>query len=71
MFKIDNTKLAEVQSAAERGWRNSALLEADIQINKREDSNDPTVAAWRQYRMDLRNWPEHPKFPDKAFRPSI
>lgn len=56
----------------ERGWRNMELARADIELFKVQDS-DPkavgSVADWRQYRKELRAWPEHEGFPSKANRP--
>lgn len=60
-------------SVSERGWRNSELLRADIELNKVQDS-DPkavgTVGQWREYRKQLRAWPDHTDFPDKLKRPT-
>jgi hypothetical protein len=56
----------------ERFWRDSELNRADEELNKVQDS-DPksvgTVTEWRQYRKDLRAWPDNSNFPDKNFRP--
>lgn len=59
-------------SRAERIWRNSELVVADIELNKVQDSDTNavgTVSQWREYRKALRAWPEHSEFPDKAYRP--
>lgn len=56
----------------ERTWRNSELDEADIELNKVQDSDAKSVgsvADWRNYRKLLRSWPEHVEFPNKTFRP--
>ena len=59
-------------ASAERMWRDDELMVADIELNKLQDGvGVGTVTAWRAYRCALRDWPEHPKFPDKAFRPNI
>ena len=56
----------------ERQWRDAELARADIELFKVQDS-DPkavgSVADWRQYRKELRAWPEHEGFPSKANRP--
>ena len=57
---------------AERLWRDQELTVADVELLKAEDG-DPafvsTPAQWRQYRVDLRNWPQSPDFPDSTLRP--
>ena len=54
----------------ERAWRNAELSRADIELNKVQDGMGiGSVAAWRQYRVDLRNWPENPEFPNSMARP--
>lgn len=59
-------------SAVERAWRDSELDRADEELNKVQDS-DPkaygTVTQWRDYRKELRAWPEHAQFPTQAQRP--
>lgn len=56
----------------EKDWRNAELDRADEELNKVQDA-DPkafgTVTQWRQYRKELRAWPEHAEFPNKEFRP--
>ena len=56
----------------ERDWRDAELSYADTALLMAED-NDPTAvgapAAWREYRIALRGWPESPSFPDKEGRP--
>lgn len=55
----------------ERLWRNIELSRADIELNKVQDGvGTGTVTVWRQYRVDLRNWPESPLFPDSKCRPA-
>lgn len=57
-------------ASAERVWRNDELLAADIELNKVQDGvGVGTVAAWREYRCALRDWPDHAMFPDSAHRP--
>lgn len=70
MFKINNSKLIEVKAQAERGWRNAEISRADIELNKVQDGcGTGSVTAWRQYRVELRNWPEHLQFPVQDYRP--
>lgn len=56
----------------ERAWRDFELQRADLELYKVQDS-DPkafgSVSQWREYRKQLRAWPESEKFPDKTFRP--
>jgi len=54
----------------ERPWRDAELSRADIELNKVQDGcGVGTVTAWRQYRVELRNWPEHLQFPAQEYRP--
>jgi hypothetical protein len=54
----------------ERIWRNAELNRADIELNKVQDGmGTGTVAAWREYRCSLRDWPESRDFPDSTKRP--
>ncbi len=56
----------------ERLWRNLALVLADIELNKVQDGDKNakgSVAGWRTYRKELREWPESDNFPSEAFRP--
>lgn len=55
----------------ERAWRDGELSRADITLNRIQDgmSGFGTVAQWRAYRVDLRNWPESPDFPKVENRP--
>lgn len=55
----------------EREWRDGELKQADLVLNRIQDgmSGFGTVAAWRQYRVDLRNWPETEGFPNSILRP--
>lgn len=57
---------------SERMWRDAELERADVELFKVQDG-DPkaagSVADWRQYRKELRAWPEHKDFPSKANRP--
>ena len=67
-----NPKLTlEQASSLERQWRDSELAKADIEINKATDSaNYPLEKSWRNYRIELRDWPENPDFPSKLYRPT-
>ncbi|MNQ99060.1 hypothetical protein D3C85_1147820 [compost metagenome] len=56
-------------ASPEREWRNSELFLADIEIYKIQDGANGSVAAWRAYRKLLRDWPQHPDFPNKISRP--
>ena len=56
----------------ERSWRNDELVVADVELLKAEDADPASVgtpAQWRQYRVDLRNWPQSQAFPDSTLRP--
>jgi len=60
------------QAALERQWRNTELAKADIELNKVQDGRGTgLVSDWRDYRNELRDWPEHEGFPDSAFRPTF
>lgn len=56
----------------ERAWRDGELNRADVELYKVQDS-DPkavgTVGMWREYRRELRIWPEHTNFTIKESRP--
>lgn len=56
----------------ERAWRDIELLRADYELNKVQDA-DPnavgTVALWREYRKNLRAFPQREGFPDVSARP--
>lgn len=57
---------------SERAWRNLELQRSDVELYKVQDSDPKAVGAvsqWREYRKNLRNWPEHGSFPNKEFRP--
>lgn len=57
----------------ERLWRNSELYSCDIEINKLEDTegSNEEIVKYRMYRVKLRDWPTHEKFPDKNYRPLL
>lgn len=60
----------ELAAIREKFWRNDELSRADIELNKVQDGvGTGTVAAWREYRCYLRDWPESPDFPDSTKRP--
>lgn len=65
---LENPTVEELK-AIERGWRDSELLKADIEVNKAVDSAHPSESAWRQYRVALRYWPQSPEFPNASTRP--
>ncbi len=63
----------DVLAAEERFWRDRELSRVDVVINRIMD-NDTTgitgsITLWREYRIALRKWPEHSKFPDVKKRP--
>lgn len=60
----------EEAEAIERAWRDSELTKADIEVNKASDSAVTAEAAWRKYRVALRNWPQSAGFPEKSGRPA-
>lgn len=68
----ESPNLATNITSTERSWRDHELTVADVELLKAEDG-DPaskgTPTEWRQYRVDLRNWPQSPAFPDSAMRP--
>jgi hypothetical protein len=61
-----------ISPLGERLWRDDELSRADVELYKVQDS-DPkstgSVSEWRNYRKELRAWPEHKDFPNKEFRP--
>lgn len=66
---LDN-KAAEL-AILERSWRDNELRRADIEINKVEDiAGTFGAATWRAHRINLRDWPADPAFPDSALRPA-
>jgi hypothetical protein len=57
----------EEKGAQERSWRDQQYDAVRIEINRIEDahgSKRSTVAAWRTYRNDLRDYPQQPTFPN-------
>jgi len=57
--ELDNIKVNE-----ERRWRDKELSWADIELNKIQDGyTSGTVKEYRQYRNDLRNYPDSENFP--------
>lgn len=57
----------------ERSWRNSELVRADNEIRRHQDADKSATAteqAWRDYRVNLRSWPENPDFPNISSRPA-
>jgi hypothetical protein len=68
----ESPNLATSITTAERAWRDNELVVADVELLKAEDAEPASVstpAQWRQYRVDLRNWPQSPDFPDSTLRP--
>ena len=60
----DSKILEELQRQA-RAWRDAELARADIELNKVQDGvGKGTVAEWRTYRINLRNWPATTEFPN-------
>lgn len=53
------------KESQERQWRNAELIRADEELNKVQDA-DPkavgTVGQWREYRKNLRAYPESEGF---------
>jgi hypothetical protein len=54
--------------AIERRWRDKELKFADIEISILEDDHQEAF-LWREYRIQLRNWPESEYFPNENHRP--
>jgi hypothetical protein len=63
---------------AERSWRDGELKITDyavirhrdeIEMKKAETLSADQYQELQEYRMELRGWPEHPKFPDAGSRP--
>lgn len=70
LANLNPAPTAEQIASVERDWRNGELDRADIELNKVQDGvGVGTVAAWREYRCALRDWPAHAMFPDSAHRP--
>lgn len=56
----------------ERGWRGNTLAAADVPTLVAQDGNHKALGTyqdWQNYKNALRDWPEHPNFPDPAYRP--
>lgn len=77
MFNPENIRnIADVENerlaTAERKWRNDELARADIELLKVQDGiGTGNVQDWRDYRNALRDWPEHPEFPNQDYRPKF
>lgn len=57
-------------STEERIWRNLELQRADIELNKVQDGEGVgSVQSWRDYRKQLRAWPQDKNFPLSSERP--
>lgn len=69
---IEYTLPEGTNEAIERAWRDSELAIADIELNKVQDGRGiGLVSDWRDYRNELRNWPEHAGFPNSSYRPTF
>lgn len=67
-----SSAVAEEVIMFERMWRNEELRLADMELLRVEDFDKGaigTAVAWRQYRCQLRGWPEDGKFPTTEARP--
>jgi hypothetical protein len=61
----------EDKISVERSWRDSALSKADIELSKVQDGRGTgLVSDWREYRNNLRDYPEAKDFPNGT-RPVI
>lgn len=70
MIRVNQELLTQKLVEEERTWRNIELERADVELNKVQDGMGiGTVTQWRAYRCELRDWPEHPDFPDSTKRP--
>ena len=57
---------------AERKWRDAAIAKADVELLKVQDNQGiGLVGDWREYRRQLRDWPEHEDFPNPEHRPIV
>lgn len=67
----DKVLSASYTAQNERSWRDVELDKADIALFKIQDGETSTSneAAWRQYRKDLRAWPQSKDFPKVEKRP--
>lgn len=54
----------------ERYWRDSELARSDIELFKIQDGASGTEGEWRDYRVALRDLPEHEQFPLLTARPA-
>lgn len=70
VLQLFDKEQERVTTETERGWRNCELNRADIELLKVQDGvGTGTVAAWRSYRVALRDWPASEFFPDAEQRP--
>jgi len=69
--KFNHTAKARADKiVAERTWRDAELARSDIELNKVQDGRGSgLVSDWRQYRNELRDWPNHFDFPEAHSRP--
>lgn len=55
---------AQIKKQEERDWRNSELSRSDIELYKVQDGRGTgSVSEWREYRNELRDYPETDDFP--------
>ena len=57
-------ELDEIKAWEERTWRNAQLSFADVEIYKVQDNIGTNEAEWREYRINLRAYPEKLDFPN-------
>lgn len=63
---------AKDKAFKERLWRNAELERADKELYKVQDGRGIGLTSeWREYRNNLRDWPDSPNFTIEALRPSF
>lgn len=68
----DFSHTKETLAIEERVWRDAELKRADVELLRVQDGEPDargTVGEWRNYRKELRAWPEHADFPNRKSRP--
>lgn len=69
--ELEATRDLRFKALEERSWRDKELARADIELLKVQDGRGTgTVGDWRDYRNDLRDYPESEGFPFGT-RPTI
>lgn len=59
-----STDITKDKETIEREWRDSELKFADIELFKVQDGEGTgLVSDWRNYRKELRDYPQQPSFP--------